>query len=183
MATTNLVGDSFLLEPLYPQWMSLHRHHNFQTNITIQIFIMRISPFWIPHHTSLHAMQESLFLRRTTLVSIWFRMVSIQAITWVYKVSLTLKYAPYFNIWLISIFYTIKIIFKCIWNYARFSDNSNRNMTYTRPQNYTNRVAQEYAHSKLWLLWCCHWCCHLMFLSPQVNIPYYFWTSGLSKYT
>ena len=41
-------------------------------------------------------------------------------------------------------------------------------------------VNMEYKHSKLWLL-CCY-CC-LMLLSPQVHIPYYSWTSGLSKYT
>ena len=56
------------------------------------------------------------------------------------------------------------------------------NMTYTRSQNYTNIVIGEHRvqkHSKLWLL--CY--CHLMFLSLQVHILLYFWTSGLPKYT
>ena len=41
----------------------------------------------------------------------------------------------------------------------------------------------EYKHSKLWLLCCWFCCCRLMFLSPQVHILCYFWTSGLSIYT
>jgi hypothetical protein len=41
-------------------------------------------------------------------------------------------------------------------------------------------VNMEYEHLKLWLLCCC-FC--MMFLSPQVHIPYYIWTSGLSRYT
>ena len=58
------------------------------------------------------------------------------------------------------------------------------NMIDTRSQNYTNMVAIEHRtrNSKLWLLCCCFWYCCLMFLSPQVHIPYDLWTSGLSFY-
>jgi hypothetical protein len=54
------------------------------------------------------------------------------------------------------------------------------NMTYTRSQNYTIwwLANIEYKHSTLWLLCCCFWCCCFMFLSPQVHVPYKFWTSG-----
>ena len=41
----------------------------------------------------------------------------------------------------------------------------------------------EYKHLKLWLSCCCFCQCQLMFLSPQVHISYYLWTSGLSKCT
>ena len=39
-------------------------------------------------------MQESSYQRKVVLISIWFRMVLTQTITWVYKDSLTLTHPP-----------------------------------------------------------------------------------------
>ena len=46
-------------------------------------------------------MQELSHLGKTTLVSLWFKMVSSQIITQAYKNSLTLTYPPNTNIGLV----------------------------------------------------------------------------------
>ena len=56
------------------------------------------------------------------------------------------------------------------------------NMPYTRLQNHTNIIVGEYEIQTLRIVIVV---LLLLFdvLSRQVHIPYYFWTSGLSKYT
>ena len=54
---------------------------------------------------------------------------------------------------------------------------STANMTYTRLQNYTNMVVGKHRIPNSWSCGC------LVFLSPQVHILYYLWTSGLTKNT
>ena len=56
---------------------------------------------YFPHQLGLCPMQEPSYLGKIDLVSIWFRMVLTQMITWVYKDSLTLRYPPNINIWLV----------------------------------------------------------------------------------
>ena len=55
------------------------------------------------------------------------------------------------------------------------------NMTYTRLQNYTNIMVDEHGIQTfivvvvacVFIIWC--------FCPPQVHVPYYFYTNGLSK--
>ena len=81
---TNLVGDLFLLKPLHPmdeftQTLQLpNRYHH--SNVYNEDLT---SLDTIPCRSICHA--RIFILGKTTLISIWFRMVSTQAITWVYK--------------------------------------------------------------------------------------------------
>ena len=60
-------------------------------------------------------------------------------------------------------------------------DNSTANIMHTRLQNYTMSVGEHRIQIfEAVLLFSCR---RLMFLSPQVHIPSYFWTSELSKYS
>jgi hypothetical protein len=49
----------------------------------------------------LYTMQELSYLSKITLLSICFRMVLTQRITWVYKDTLTLTYPPNIKNWLV----------------------------------------------------------------------------------
>ena len=51
----------------------------------------------------MYSVQEPLYLGKTALLLIWFRMVSTQIITQVYKGSLTLRNPPNINIILTGI--------------------------------------------------------------------------------
>ena len=59
--------------------------------------------------SSLHIMQELSFSDTNTLVSIWFRMVSTQIKTRVYKYSLTLTYPPNINIGVVFQFWYSRV--------------------------------------------------------------------------
>jgi hypothetical protein len=54
--------------------------------------------FW--YRLGLYSMQEFSYLGKITLVSIWFRRVLTQIISWVYQDSFTLTYPPNISIWL-----------------------------------------------------------------------------------
>ena len=59
-------------------------------------------------------------------------------------------------------------------------------MTYMRLQNYTNMVVGEHGIQTFEVVVVALLLLRVsfdVFLSPQVHIPYYVWTSGLSKYT
>ena len=58
------------------------------------------------------------------------------------------------------------------------------NMVFTRSQNYTNMVVGKHGIQRfeVVVIVLLVFLLHLMFLSPPLHIPYYFWTSGLSKY-
>ena len=80
---------------------------------TIQVSMMRISNCLIPaahgfwqyfcfqYHSGLDTMQEPSHLGTISLVSIRLKVVLTQIITQVFKDSLTLRYPPNTNIWLV----------------------------------------------------------------------------------
>ena len=61
--------------------------------------------------------------------------------------------------------------------------NPPANMMYTRSQNYTNMVIGKHGIQTFEVVVVTFVVVCLMFLPPQLHIPYYFWTSDLSKYT
>ena len=57
------------------------------------------------YHSGLCTIQESSHLGNIFLVSIWFRMVLTQIITWIYIDSFIMRYPPNINIWLVLQFW------------------------------------------------------------------------------
>ena len=65
---------------------------------------------------------------------------------------------------------------RVFWIYAWISDNSNHQYeVHCKTAQIWWFTNMEYKHLKSPLLCCCFCCCHLMFLSPQVHIPYNSW--------
>ena len=61
--------------------------------------------FYFQYYSGLYTMQEPSHLGKFALISIWFKMVLTQMFTWVYKDSLTWRYTPNIDIWLVSQFW------------------------------------------------------------------------------
>ena len=80
-----------------------HLVHHFLIPIGLRFRVSQYLCLW--YHSGLYTMQELSYLCRFTLVSIWFRMVLTQIITWVYKDSLILTYPPNINIWWVRLWY------------------------------------------------------------------------------
>lgn len=76
-----------------------------QSLIPLEYWYLKVFFYFILYHLGLYTMQETWYLGKLVLVSMWFRMKLTQMITWAHKDSLAFSCPPDNNIWLVLQFW------------------------------------------------------------------------------